>query len=118
MISYVDPIPPVRRLLDEMMDERVYGNKIPSTGTLPAVLVRSVGGTDYTRLQVLARANDDIQAMGVLIRAMNILEQNASFIRGLRVSWIEAETNPIHAEDEDTGKPEAWCYMRMEHLEA
>lgn len=117
MIDYVDPIPPVRKFLSNLIPERVYGNTFPSTVALPAVLVRNMGGTDYTRLQLLVRANDDITAMQTLIRAMNSLERYGSQIQGLRVIWIEREAAPISDTDEDTHKPEAWCYMRMEHLE-
>jgi hypothetical protein len=44
MIEYVDPIPPVRSLLDSLMDERVYGNSFPTSPVLPALLVKSAGG--------------------------------------------------------------------------
>lgn len=118
MIDYVDPIPPVRKLLDDLMDERVYGNTFPTSVSLPAILVRNAGGIDYTRVQLLARANDDIQAMKSLISAMNLLERNASSIINLRGVWVERESNPLPDKDPDTGKPEAWCYMRMDHLEA
>lgn len=117
MIEYVDPIPPVRQMLDFHYEEKVYGNTFPSNVTLPAILVRNTGGNGYTRLQLLVRDNSDIAAMTLLIDVMNTLQRNADRIN-LRGVWIERESNPIHAEDEDTGKPEAWCYMRMEHLEA
>lgn len=117
MIEYIDPIPPIRKMLVPMMAEKVYGNTFPTNVALPAVLIRAVGGTDYTRLQLLVRANDDITAMQTLIKAMNLVIQNAAFT-SLRSAWAEKETNPISATDEDTGKPEAWCYIRFEHLEA
>jgi len=117
MISYVDPIPPVRRLLVGMLTEKVYGNTFPLNVALPAVLVRSVGGLGYTRLQLLVRANDDITAMQTLIRAMNVILQDAALIE-LEGVWAERESNPISSTDEDTGKPEAWCYIRLEHIEA
>lgn len=116
-LEYVDPIPPVRKMLVGMMSEKIYGNTFPSNVVLPAVLIRNVGGTDYNRLQLLVRANDDITAMQTLIRAMNLIINNASDI-ALRGAWAEKEINPISATDEDTGKPEAWCYVRLEHLEA
>lgn len=118
MIDYVDPVPPVRRLLDSLMDERVYGDLFPTDVKLPAVLVRNTGGNGYTRIQLWVRASDDIQAMGILIRAMNLLERYAASISGLRVLWAEKESNPIPDRDADTGIPEAWCYMRLEHIEA
>jgi hypothetical protein len=118
MIQYVDPVPPVRKLLDALMEERVYGNQFPQNVGLPAVLVRNTGGNGYTRIQLWVRANDDIQAMNILIRAMNLLERNAASIRGLSVLWAERESVPIPDRADDTGKPEAWCYVRLEHLEA
>ncbi|MED0739020.1 hypothetical protein [Aneurinibacillus thermoaerophilus] len=53
-----------------------------------------------------------------LIQAMNTLTRAAGQIQGLRVQWCEPESNPILTTDTDTGKPEAWCYMRLEHIEA
>lgn len=121
MIEYVDVIPPVRKLLSSLMgDIKVYGNTWPTNinTILPGVLVRTTGGNDYTRIQLVARANDDITATQVVIKAMNLLERNAAYITGLRGVWIEREANPVSTPDADTGKPEAWCFMRMEHLEA
>lgn len=119
MIEYVDPIPPVLRMLSPLFKDRarVYGNTFPTSFSLPAILLRNAGGDEYTRLQVLVRGNSDIEVMRLLIDVMNTLERNASSI-DLRGVWIEKESNPLPDRDEDTGKPEAWCYMRMEHLEA
>lgn len=116
MIEYVDPIPAVVRVLNGLFSERVYGNTMPESPVLPCLVVRNAGGSDYTRLQLLARGKSDIEAMNLLIRGMNELIRNSSSI-GLRGVWVELETNPISLVDEDTGRPEAWCYLRMEHLE-
>lgn len=116
MIDYVDPIPPVIRLLKSVIDAPVYGNTMPNNPKLPCVLIRNAGGLDYTRLQLLTRGNSDIESMNLLVRAMNELIRHSSNI-GLRGVWIERESNPISIMDEDTGKPESWCYMRMEHIE-
>lgn len=120
MIEYVDVIPPVRKLLASLMDVKVYGNTWPTNinTVLPGVLVRTTGGNDYTRIQLVARANDDITATQYCIKAMNLLEKNAAAITGLRGVWIEREANPVSTPDVDSGKPETWCFMRMEHLEA
>lgn len=117
MINYVDPIPPVVRVLSSLISERVYGNIFPDNPSLPCVLVRNAGGSDYTRLQLLARGRSDMEAMNLLIRAMNELIRNAAYV-GLRGVWIEIESNPISAIDEDTNSPEAWCYLQMEHIES
>ena len=117
MVPYVDPIPAIRKLLVGMMTEKVYGNTFPANVALPAVLIRSVGGLGYTRLQLLVRANDDITSMQTLIRAMNIILKDAALIN-LEGVWAEMETNPISSTDEDTGKPESWCFIRLEHIEA
>ena len=117
MIDYVDPIPPVVKLLSSLFDEKVYGNTMPNNPALPCILVRNMGGTDYTRLQLLVRGRSDIEAMVLCINAMNDLRRFASRIQ-LRGVWIEKETNPISDIDEDTKRPEAWCYLRMEHLES
>lgn len=117
MIEYVDPIPPVVKLLNKLFDERVYGNTMPENPALPCILVRNMGGSDSTRLQLLVRGRSDIEAMALLIRAMNNLIRFASRVE-LRGVWIEKESSPIMAIDEDTKRPEAWAYLRMEHLES
>jgi hypothetical protein len=118
MIDYVDPIPPVLNLLASISDINVFGNTFSKSPKLPALLVRNAGGTDYTRIQLICRADQDYEAMNGLISAMNMLERYASNLIGLQVVWCERETNPIPDIDQDTKKPEAWCYMRLEHLEA
>lgn len=119
MIEYVDPVPPVVQFLSARISTmKVYGNTFPQSPVLPALLVRSAGGNGYTRLQLICRASRDYEAMQGLIQAMNTLTRAAGQIQGLRVQWCEPESNPILTTDTDTGKPEAWCYMRLEHIEA
>ncbi|MBO0962342.1 hypothetical protein J1P26_21805 [Neobacillus sp. MM2021_6] len=117
MIDYKDPIPPVINFFS-LRGVNVFGNTFPTNAKLPALLVRNSGGTDYTRIQLIYRADKDYEAMGGLIGAMNLLERYASSIAGLQVVWCEREANPMPDVDQDTQKPEAWCYMRLEHLEA
>ncbi|USK77833.1 hypothetical protein [Peribacillus frigoritolerans] len=117
-MDYIDPIPPVLNLLKNGLSVRVYGNRFPAKAVVPSVLVRVSGGTDYTRLQLIARADTDYEAMIHLLSATNYLSRNAAYIQGIKVYWIARESNPTHDFDEDTGKPEAWGYMRLEHLEA
>lgn len=120
MIQYVDPIPPAIRLLNRAFQGRVYiyGNMFPSTVRLPAVLIKQAGGNGSYRLQLLSRANDDITAMQNLINCMNYIEQYGQSMTGIRVKWVSRESNPIPSIDTDSGKPEAWCYMNVEALEA
>jgi len=120
MIDYKDPIPPVIRLLTPAFEGRfsIYGNRFPDHVGSPAVLIRTVGGTDYYRLQLLARAESDITAMETLIDVMNYLERYGNNVDGIQTLWCERESNPIPDTDEDTGKPQAWCYMRLESMEA
>ncbi len=119
MIDYVDPIPPILKFYNLWLpDIKVAGNSFYPNITLPALLVKSAGGIGYSRIQLVARADDDISAMQTLIKAMNLMERYASNINGLRVVWCSRESNPIPSVDSDTNKPEAWCYMKLEHLEA
>ncbi|USK72716.1 hypothetical protein [Peribacillus asahii] len=87
-MEYIDPIPHVVALLKNA-GITVYGNAFQPNPVLPAVLVRVAGGTGYTRLQLISRAEADYEAMANLITAMNYLERNAQFIQGIRVLWIE-----------------------------
>jgi hypothetical protein len=117
-MEYVDPIPPIIRFMKPYLPYRIYGNRFASNPELPSLLVRSMGGTDYYRIQLVCRSDSDISAMSGLIQAMNLLERDAQYIQGLRVLWAERESNPIHDIDSDTGKPEAWCYIRLEAMES
>jgi hypothetical protein len=116
-MEYVDPIPPVRSYLDKYMPMRVYGNRFSLTPELPSLLVRSMGGTEAYRIQLVCRSDSDISAMNGLVQAMNMLVREAQYIEGLNVLWAEIEANPIHDIDPDTQKPEAWCYIRLESME-
>lgn len=120
MIKYVDPIPAAIRLVSPAFKGRftIYGNTFPATVKLPALLIRTAGGSNVYRLQLLSRANDDITAMQNLIDAMNYLEQYGQHMTGIRVQWVSRESNPIPSVDTDSGKPEAWCYMSVEAIEA
>lgn len=119
MIDYLDPIPPIVQFFaDRMPDVNVFGNRFPVSVALPALLVKGAGGTDYSRIQLLYRAGTDFDAMQGVISAMNMLERSAAGIRALRGAWCQPETKPIPDVDGDTGKPEAWTYMRFEHFEA
>ena len=117
MIDYKDPIPPILQFFEQRLEVGVHGNTFGSNPFLPALLVRNAGGTSYTRIQLICRAEKDFEAMSGLIQAMNLLERYASHLNGLNVVWCEREANPIPDIDQDTRKPEAWCYMRLEHLE-
>lgn len=120
MINYVDPIPPIIRLLNKPFQNRltIYGNTFPlSNIRLPAVLVKTAGGSGSYRIQLLSRANDDITAMKNLIDVMNFFERNGQNMTGIRVKWVGRESNPIPSVDTDSGKPEAWCYMTVEAME-
>lgn len=122
MIKFIDPIPPILNLLVpefKSQDISIYGNNFPKNQpTYPAVLVKQTGGLGYYRIQLLARAIVDFDAMGTLIRVMNYLEENAQMISDIRVLWCERESNPEPSIDEDTGLHEAWCYMRLEAVES
>lgn len=119
MIDYMDPVPPVLRFFKLYVpDILAYGISIPATAALPCLLVKNTGGVGYTRFELLCRANADSQAMSGLIRCMNALERYAANLDTLSVEWCERDGGPYPDMDEDTSKPEAWCYMKLKHLEA
>lgn len=119
MIDFKDPLPPVLALL-EAAEFNVYGNAFPAN--MPpeetALLVKPMGGRGFHRLQFLARSTSDISAMYELIEALNFFERNAGNMTGLRGTWAERESNPVHSVDADTKRPEAWAYVRLEALES
>ncbi|ANT40024.1 hypothetical protein AWW71_04860 [Bacillus cereus] len=116
MSSYVNPVPHVRRLL-EQHGMKCYGNKFPDDAEYPCVCIRLAGGNGYTRLQLIARSeNDDIEAMNLAIQAMNTMERFISDVRGLQGVWCERTSNPVPFTDKEANKEEAWCYMNLEHL--
>ncbi|WP_153465129.1 hypothetical protein [Sediminibacillus terrae] len=117
MIDYVSPIPAAVQLLDVRMEIPVIGNSFPREQTYPAVLLRAAGGTGYSRIQVISRAESDIDAELNMAKAINLLERYAYLMEGIRVISCIRDSNPIPSIDDDTGKPEFWCYMRLEHLE-
>ncbi|MFI8709943.1 hypothetical protein ACIGHG_23525 [Bacillus sp. NPDC077411] len=118
MIDYIDPIPHVVRFF-KIFGVTCYGNSFPINVKYPCICVKSAGGRGFTRLQVTSRSEkDDIEAMQVLINAINILERHTSSITGLKVQWCEKEGTPTPSFDTEANKPQAWCYMRLEHLEA
>ncbi|MFD1423425.1 hypothetical protein ACFQ4J_06670 [Laceyella tengchongensis] len=118
MIDYIDVIPSLVQFLKGRLDIDVYGNTFPESFMLPALVVKSAGGTDFTRLQLLVRAGKDHEAMQVLINVINLLERYANQIKGIRVIWCVRETNPVPSIDPDNNVAQSWCYMRLEHLEA
>jgi hypothetical protein len=118
MIDYIDVIPPLVQFLRARLGFDIYGNTFPNSFSLPALVVKNAGGTDFTRLQLLARAGKDHEAMQVLIDSINLLERYANQIKGIRVIWCVRETNPVPSIDPDNNVAQAWCYMRLEHLEA
>lgn len=119
MIDYVDPIPPITRFFNLFFEDiRVYGNTFPKNVTIPCLLVRPAGGTNYSRIQLIARSQRDYEAMDILVRAMNYMERSAQAVKDLDVLWCSKESHPIPDVDSDSGAAEAWCYMRLEHMEA
>ncbi|MDA4083847.1 hypothetical protein [Bacillus cereus] len=118
MINYIDPIPHIVHFF-KIFDVTCYGNTFPKNAKYPSICVKIAGGKGFTRLQVTSRSEkDDIEAMNVLINAINILECHTASIRGIQVQWCEKEGNPTSLFDTEANKPQAWCYMRLEHLEA
>ncbi|PEE20740.1 hypothetical protein CON95_26965 [Bacillus toyonensis] len=115
-MDYINPIPPICQLLLEH-NVLCYGNKFPEDAEYPSVCIRPAGGNGYTRLQLIARSeNDDIVAMNLAIAAMNTLEKYISDVKGLQVIWCERTSNPVPFTDRESNKEEAWCYMNLEHL--
>lgn len=126
MIDYKDPTPAVIEFLEKFFEEsevQVVGGDIPADMGGTIVSVRHAGGSPYaarpfTRLRLLARAIVDYDASDALIAACNELERYGHQLEGIRVLTIKAEGRPTPDRDEDTGDPESWQYILVEHLEA
>lgn len=119
MIDYVDPIPPVIQFYQSRVDVNVQGNMLMPETPLPVLLVKNAGSNGRsTRLQLLARSDNDIEAMQTLIHAMNLLERDCRLIQGLQIEDCHRDSGPFPDTDDDSKKPEAWCYMLLYHLES
>lgn len=126
MIDYVDPTPAVIEFLSDFFNEsevEVVGGKIPADMQGTVIGVRPAGGSPYaarpfSRVRLLARADVDFDASDALIAACNELERYGYQLKGVRVLQIRVDGRPIPDTDEDTGQPEAWTYILIEHLEA
>lgn len=118
MIDYVDPVPPLLDFFSKRLTVNIVGNTFAMNQPYPQLLVRSAGGNDYSRIQLISRSeSSETESMDLLIQAINLLERYAADISGLSILWCSREGNPFPSLDDDTGKPEAWCYMRLEYLE-
>lgn len=116
-MDYVDCTVPVMRMLQaafkgEIKSFRAY--KRESGAALPCLIVRQVSSNT---LQLSMIAEDDIQAIELLIDIGNFLKMNQEAIEGVTMKSIAFQTTPIPDYDEDTEKPGAWCYMRIDYLE-
>lgn len=136
-MDYVDCTSPVMRMLqaafsDEIKSFRAY--KCESGAALPCLIVRQVS-SNTLQLSMIAEGDakgdvkgdakgdvkgdiqGDIQAIELLINVGNFLKMNQEAIEGVTMKSIAFQTTPIPDYDEDTEKPGAWCYMRIDYLE-
>lgn len=118
-ISYVDVVPSLLGVLERSLlpyDRRGYS--FDQSITYPCVMVRTVGGTDNTRIQLIVRANSEGEAMEACINSANTLEQDAQYMDGVVSFGITMDSKPIITYSSDDNKPEAWCYLTLDHLES
>ncbi len=129
MIDYVDPVPPIMKLLRNQMAAdvasgvKIVGGMFGGDEKGPALSIKPAGGASsvpepYSRIQLLARSDSDSKSLALVIKACNALERYYDLIEGLRVKTIRVETRPIDTRDGDTNLPESWCYVIVEHMEA
>lgn len=129
MFDYVNPVLPIVKFLRQQLaaevsgGARIVGGMFSGDERGPALSVKLAGGaTDvpnpYSRIQLLARASVDYEAMALVIKASNALVRDFEKIQDLRVITVRIETRPIDTRDGDTQLPESWCYIIIEHLEA
>lgn len=126
MIDYIDPAPHIRRFLRAELgtqDFRIVNGVFAPGEEGPALSIKLAGGAPdaiepYSRLQLMARDSVDYVATSIVIKACNALARNYHLIQVLRVKSVRIESRPIDSRDSDTGKPESWVYVIIEHMEA
>ncbi len=129
MYDYIDPVPPLIKFLRSQLAQdvasgvRIVGGMFGTDERGTALSIKLAGGaTDvpnpYSRIQLLARSEQDYKTTDLVIKACNALARNFDLIQGLRVKTVRIETRPIDTRDGDTNLPESWVYVLIEHMEA
>lgn len=117
-MDYLDSTNPIRRFLSQSFDEEfasIQSFKIDSDTPLPCLLVKTIG---RQTIQLLVRAENDIEALQLCTDVGNYLKRNFADIEKINVFDIDFQTVPIPDVDEKTKKDEAWCYMRISYFES
>lgn len=116
-MDYVDPSIAIRKFCklaftDEFKSFKT--NKLNTSDPLPALMVRATG---KTTLQLLVRSEDEIEAVDLCTLLANFLCRNHASIDDVNVFDISLQT-PVWADvDEETKKPEGWCYLNINYFE-
>jgi hypothetical protein len=118
-IDYVDVIPGLLGVIERARLGYDYrGYRFDQYVQYPCVMVRPVGGTDSTRIQLIARADNPNEAMKACIDASNALTQDSQYINEFVPFGITMDSNPMLTYTTEAEKPEAWCYLTLDHLES
>lgn len=117
-MDYVDASGSVMQFLEAAFsdDFRSFRSwKIEAKAMLPCLLVKTIGKGS---IQLLVRADDDIEALEKCTEVGNYLKRNFADIDEVNIFDIDFQMPPIPNVDDETGKNEAWCYMRISYFES
>lgn len=115
-MDFTDATLPIMKYLsgfEEFKSVRAY--KIYSSDPLPCLMVKQTGNTT---IQLLVRADSDIEALDLLQMVGNDLKRNFASVDGINILDIDFQSTPLPDIDEDTQKYEAWCYMNIKYFES
>ncbi|GBD73723.1 putative uncharacterized protein [Tetragenococcus halophilus subsp. halophilus] len=115
-MDFVNATLPLVHFFDETLDlfQSVRANKLDSDAPLPALMIKQV---NRTTIQIIVRSDDDIEAMNLCEFIGNDIKRNFDRVKGINIFDIDFQTTPTPDLDEETDKPECWCYLDIKYFE-
>lgn len=116
-MDFIDPAMPVLSYLERSFSDKAKSFRAFKTeagAPLPSVRVKTVGSST---LQLIVRADDDIEAFTLCTEFANYLKRNGNQIDGINIFDLRLQTPIYPSIDEDTKKDEAWCYLSINYFE-
>lgn len=117
-MDFVDPTTMLVKFFKNSFEDQIKSFrsfKIESGVELPCLKVKTVGNST---IQLLVRADGDIEAAAICTEVANYLKRNHASVEGVNIFDAKFQTIVQPDFDEDTKKPEAWCYMNINYFES